>query len=582
MIGGPQLNARRALTYGDPARIIEESDILCRPGRSGRLECRGRAVADRSRNTAGRSGCRCRRGDARRNDPSAGRARRRTAVDGAVSVRSHRGRRASRAGPSAGRPAALRGREIRTGAGRFSAAATPKSPLRAHAAYYAGVSELRLRRFEAATTPVRRFEKHTKGLSAKRRRSARPRRRRRWVIRRRRAESTKTSSMRPAVDVPAIWLSLATAALADGDRKRAADAFLHLYYEFPFSEHAAQAEAPLQTLSEVQPIAAGNTRYKLEMGRGERLFGRGGTPMRGRSFLRLKPHASSERTPSWSRCGSPRSIISRAATARRAEALRPYLDSGPRQAEARFFYLMAHRGLRNDDTFDRARARARKGLSRQHVGRRGAQPSRDVLHPAGSRRRGGRGAARDVRAVPARPLRGACRVEGRMDGVSQGQHGAKRFGYFESASAQLSAIGLSSGMAVLVGTRARGDGRPARRDRAISADDRRLSQHLLRPAGRSGCCESMESPLGPSKLIFAQDGASSAAKTTTFRRPKRRSARCLRAGLVRARREGARVRAREVGRLAGASRRRIAWANKQMAASESGTSSLRWRAARSR
>jgi tetratricopeptide (TPR) repeat protein len=33
---------------------------------------------------------------------------------------------------------------------RFSAAATPKSPLRAHAVYYAGVSELRLRRFEAA------------------------------------------------------------------------------------------------------------------------------------------------------------------------------------------------------------------------------------------------------------------------------------------------------------------------------------------------------------------------------------------------------------------------------------------------
>jgi TolA-binding protein len=33
---------------------------------------------------------------------------------------------------------------------RFLAAATPKSPLQAHAAYYAGVSELRLGRFDAA------------------------------------------------------------------------------------------------------------------------------------------------------------------------------------------------------------------------------------------------------------------------------------------------------------------------------------------------------------------------------------------------------------------------------------------------
>ncbi|MEO5741588.1 MAG: hypothetical protein ABIS29_13440, partial [Vicinamibacterales bacterium] len=33
---------------------------------------------------------------------------------------------------------------------RFTSAATPKSPLRAHAAYYAGVCELRLRRFDAA------------------------------------------------------------------------------------------------------------------------------------------------------------------------------------------------------------------------------------------------------------------------------------------------------------------------------------------------------------------------------------------------------------------------------------------------
>src|SRR5262245_38695359 len=47
--------------------------------------------------------------------------------------------------------------------GRFASAASPKSPLRAHAAYYAGVCELRLRRFEAAR---RRFAalKETEGF----------------------------------------------------------------------------------------------------------------------------------------------------------------------------------------------------------------------------------------------------------------------------------------------------------------------------------------------------------------------------------------------------------------------------------
>ena len=155
---------------------------------------------------------------------------------------------------------------------RFSAAAAPNAPLRAHAAYYAGVSELRLRRFEAAR---RRFAglKNTEGFVGEAAALG---------------EAEAAQAMRDfddaakiyqdilddkAVDAPAVWLSLANAALAGGDRERAAEAFLHLYYEFPFSEHAVQAEGPLQTLPDVQPIATGNARYKLEMGRGERLFG---------------------------------------------------------------------------------------------------------------------------------------------------------------------------------------------------------------------------------------------------------------------------------------------------------------------
>ena len=73
------------------------------------------------------------------------------------------------------------------------------------------------------------------------------------------------------IDEPAIWLSLATASIAEGNRARAAEAYLHLYYEFPTADLAEQAQGPLNTMSEVLPIESGNVRYKLELGRGERL-----------------------------------------------------------------------------------------------------------------------------------------------------------------------------------------------------------------------------------------------------------------------------------------------------------------------
>ncbi len=245
---------------------------------------------------------------------------------------------------------------------RFSAAATPKSPLRAHAQYYAGVSELRLRRFDDARRRFARL-KDTEGFVGE-------------AAALGEAEAAQAvGDHDDAVDIyedllaegaplgsgdaPAIWLSLANASLADGDRKRAADAFLHLYYEFPMSEHAAQAEGPLQTLAEVQQIATGNARYKLEMGRGERLFGSRRYSDAKTSFLRLKPHASGDAEEVVSlRLAEIDYFQGRHSQAR--EALRPYLSAGSRQAEARFFYLMAQRGLREFESFDQlARGLAR-------------------------------------------------------------------------------------------------------------------------------------------------------------------------------------------------------------------------------
>jgi soluble lytic murein transglycosylase len=233
---------------------------------------------------------------------------------------------------------------------RFSSAATPQSPLRAHAAYYAGVCELRLRRFDAAR---RRFAglKNTPGFVGEAAALGEADAAYSLGDFDAAAEVYEDILDDAAVDVPAIWLSLATAALADGDRKRAAEAYLHLYYEFPFSEHAVQAEGPLQTLPDVQPIAAGNTRYKLELGRGERLFANRRYPDARTSFVRLKPHTQSEQDAELVslRLAEIEYFQGRYSSAR--EALLPFLRTGSRQAEARFFYLMSQRGLRNDDTF---------------------------------------------------------------------------------------------------------------------------------------------------------------------------------------------------------------------------------------
>jgi len=233
---------------------------------------------------------------------------------------------------------------------RFSSAAAAKSPLRAHAAYYAGVSELRLHRFEAAR---KRFAelRNTPGYVGEAAALGEAEAAHAMGDFGDAAKIYEDILDEAAIDVPAIWLSLANAALADRDPKRAAAAYLHLYYEFPLSEHAVQAEGPLQTLPEVQQIAPGNTRYKLEMGRGERLFsGRRYADAR-ISFVRLKPHASDADAELVSlRLAEIEYFQGRYSNAR--EALRPFLTSGARQAEARFFYLMSQRGLRNDSMFE--------------------------------------------------------------------------------------------------------------------------------------------------------------------------------------------------------------------------------------
>ena len=234
---------------------------------------------------------------------------------------------------------------------RFVSAATPKSPLRDYAAYYAGVSELRLQRFDAAR---RRFAdlRGTQGYLSQAAALGEAEADQGLKDYGAAARMYEGLLAGKPVDEPAIWLSLATASTADGNRARAAEAYLHLYYEFPTADLAEQAVGPLNTMrGDVQPLDSGNMRYKLELGRGERLFGLHRIADARTSFLRVKPYA---------RGGDEELVAMRLAECdysqgrylQAREALQPYLNKGARQAEARFFYLMAQRGLKNNDSFE--------------------------------------------------------------------------------------------------------------------------------------------------------------------------------------------------------------------------------------
>src|SRR4029078_8702880 len=61
-------------------------------------------------------------------------------------------------------------------------------------------------------------------------------------------------------------------ARAGGNIDKATDAYARVVYEFPFSDLATAASAELENLPSA-PIAPGTPRYKLEITRGERLFG---------------------------------------------------------------------------------------------------------------------------------------------------------------------------------------------------------------------------------------------------------------------------------------------------------------------
>jgi peptidoglycan lytic transglycosylase len=137
---------------------------------------------------------------------------------------------------------------------------------------------------------------------------------------------------------------LGRAALAAGNRQRAADAFLRVYYEFPLSDAALNAASALASLQDVVV----KKDYKLDLGRAQILFGAKRYPEARSAFQDMQRQTGGDdRELVDLRIAECDYFLKRYAYAR--DGVQPYLDQASRKAEAKFFYLSALQGLGDAD-----------------------------------------------------------------------------------------------------------------------------------------------------------------------------------------------------------------------------------------
>jgi soluble lytic murein transglycosylase len=145
-----------------------------------------------------------------------------------------------------------------------------------------------------------------------------------------------------------VFLRLGRAAEAAGEREKALDAYRRVYYEFPLSTQGVDAQAGIERLE--TPSTAAPDRYRLELARADRLFSARRWAQSRAAFAALGAAArSSDRELIVLRMAEADYYLDRHRAAR--DALRPYLDGGAREAEARFFHLTAIRALGDHGTY---------------------------------------------------------------------------------------------------------------------------------------------------------------------------------------------------------------------------------------
>ena len=146
-----------------------------------------------------------------------------------------------------------------------------------------------------------------------------------------------------------VLMRFGRAAKAAGQPEKATEAYSRLIYEFPFSDLAPLAGGELESLP-IARIATGSNRFKLELGRAERLFGAKRYAQARPVFEGLRQTArDDDREVVQLRLAECDYFLKRARSAR--DEVKPFLDKGARQGEALFFYAIATRELGGHDEY---------------------------------------------------------------------------------------------------------------------------------------------------------------------------------------------------------------------------------------
>ncbi len=279
-----------------------------------------------------------------------------------------------------------------------------------------------------------------------------------------------------------VLMGLGREAEAAGDRARAIEAYSAVYYDFPTSEVAQLARARLDGFPSFQRIGPGTERFKLEMGRAERLFAAKQYAPAKSAFEGIRSSAS----------GDDREIVN----LRIAESdfylkryrlaltgIAPYTNQGTRQAEALYFQAVASRALGDRATYLKNVRRIVDKFSDQSW-------AEDALNHLATQyiRHDDDDAADTVfrellQRFPRSPHaeRAAWKVGWRS--FRDGRLRRDRR-YLRTRRGDVSALRLSAGLALLGGPGPRTEQAAWPRGRALHTGRHRLPEQLLRPAGR--------------------------------------------------------------------------------------------------
>ena len=140
-------------------------------------------------------------------------------------------------------------------------------------------------------------------------------------------------------------------ALAAGEKRKAAAAFVRVYYEYALSDAAIAASSQLESLED-EVVRPG---IKADLGRAARLFGARRYSDAKSAYTALRSQVSGDdREVVELRIAESDYFLGRHKAA--LDALTPWLNRGARQAESRFFHLSALRELGRHDDYIRQTA----------------------------------------------------------------------------------------------------------------------------------------------------------------------------------------------------------------------------------